>query len=265
MSAAEDAQGVIVTGPEGALSGKVVFIAGSTGSVGRAVAHALAAAGASVAVHYRSNPAAAEALAAELSTPSLAVGAEISDAEQVDAAFTAVEAELGAVDILVNLAHAHMEPTPFLDTTDAQLTGQLDSVKGYAFLVQRALPKMRSAGWGRVVYLSGALMVRLNPGFAAYGAAKSAATTLTKGIALEEGRFGITANVIAPGRIVDPADTEPLLPEWQAFADKLLERMALKEFPDTNDVAAMVSLLVGPGSRHLTGQVLWATGGELVG
>jgi NAD(P)-dependent dehydrogenase (short-subunit alcohol dehydrogenase family) len=257
--------GTIITGPVGSLDGKVALIAGGTGSLGRAVAFALAAAGASVAVHYRSNPAKAESLVAELPTDSVAVGADIAVAAEVDAAFSAVESALGPVDILVNLAHPHLEPTPFLETTAEQFAGQLDSVKGYALLAQRALPNMRAAEWGRIVYFAGALMARLNPGFSAYASAKSAGTTLTKAIALEEGRSGITANIIAPGRVVDPDDTEPLSPEWQALADKLLQRMSLGAFPDTNDVAALVLLLVGPGSGQLTGQTLWATGGELIG
>ena len=248
--------------PRGALTGRVALVAGATGPVGRAIAFALAGAGASVAVHYRSSPDVAAALAAELPTPSVAVGADFTDSAQVDAAYAHIEAELGPVDILVNSSHTAMPPTEFLDTSEAVLTSQLDSVKGHAFLCQRALPRMREGGWGRIVYVSGALMSRPHHGFSAYGAAKAAATTLTKYVALEEGRYGITANIIAPGRVLDPADTEPLEPEWQALADKLLEGMALGVFPDTNDVAAIVSLLVGPGSGHLTAQTLYVTGGE---
>jgi NAD(P)-dependent dehydrogenase (short-subunit alcohol dehydrogenase family) len=257
--------GAIVTSPSGALAGRVALVAGATGPVGRAVAVALAAAGACVAVHYRSDKAKAESLVAELPTRSVAVGADIRQREEVDAAFTRAEAELGPVDILVNLAHAHVEPTSFIETTPQQFSAQLDSVMGYAFLVQRALPNMRAGGWGRIVFFSGALMARLSSGFSAYASAKAASTTLTKAIALEEGRFGITANIIAPGRVLDPDDTETLAPEWQTLADKMLERMALNSFPTTNDVAALASLLLGPGSGHLTGQTLWATGGEAVG
>ena len=248
--------------PRGALTGRVALVAGATGPVGRAIAFALAGAGASVAVHYRSSPEVAAALAAELPTPSLAVGADFTDSAQVDAAYSQIEAQLGPVDILVNSSHISMAPTPFLETSEALLASQLDSVKGHAFLCQRAIPNMREGGWGRIVYLAGALMSRPHHGFAAYAAAKSGATAMTKYIALEEGKYGITANIIAPGRVLNPADTEPLEPQWQALADKLLEGMALGVFPDTNDVAAIVSLLVGPGSGHLTAQTLWVTGGE---
>jgi NAD(P)-dependent dehydrogenase (short-subunit alcohol dehydrogenase family) len=163
--------------------------------------------------------------------------------------------------VLVNASHASMPPTRFVDLTDDQLSSQLDSVRGHAFLCRRALPGMRERGWGRIVYVSGALMSRPAPGFSAYGAAKSAATTLTRYIALENGDAGITANIVAPGRVIDPEDDTPLTPPMQALAERLLERMAL-DFPDADDVAGVVETLVGPRSGPITGQTLWVTGGE---
>lgn len=251
-----------MTPTDGPLAGRVALVAGSTGPVGRAIANALSAGGASVALHYRSSPDIAAAVADGLPTRTVTVGADFTDSAQVDAAYTRIEAELGAVDILVNASHISMSPTPFLETSEALLSSQLDSVRGHALLCQRAIPSMREAGWGRIVYLAGALMSRPHHGFSAYAAAKSAATSMTKYIALEEGRYGITANIVAPGRVLDPAETEPLAPEWQTLADKLLEGMALGVFPDTADVAAVVSMLVGPGSAHLTAQTLWVAGGE---
>ena len=251
-----------MTSADGPLQGRVALVAGSTGPVGRAIASALSNAGASVALHYRNSSDVAAAIAAGLPTRAVTVGADFTDSAQVDAAYARIEAELGPVDILVNASHISMAPTPFLETSAELLGGQLDSVKGHALLCQRAIPPMRRAGWGRIVYLAGALMSRPHHGFSAYAAAKSAATAMTKYIALEEGRYGITANVVAPGRVLDPADTDPLAPEWQKLADKLLEGMALGAFPDANDVAAIVSLLVGPGSGQLTAQTLWVTGGE---
>jgi len=243
------------------LAGRVALVAGGSGPVGKAVAGMLAAAGASVAVHYRSSAVAAEAIVAGLGTPAMTVSADFAVAAEVDAAFDAIEAEFGPVDVLVNASHASLPPTAFADLTDDQLTSQLDSVRGHAYLCRRALPGMRAAGWGRIVYVSGALMSRPAPGFAAYGAAKAAATTLTKYIALENGDAGITANVVAPGRVIDPDDDTPLTPTMAALAARLRERMAL-DFPDAGEVAGVIGLLVGPGSAPLTGQTLWVTGGE---
>lgn len=245
----------------GFLAGRVALVAGATGPVGAAIARMLSAAGASVAVHYRSSSAAADGIVATLSTPAMAVAADVTDVDAVDAAFLAVEHDLGPVDVLVNAAHAAMPPTAFVDLLDVQLAAQLDSVRGHASLCRRALPGMRERGWGRIVYVSGALMARPAPGFAAYGAAKAAASTLTRYIALENGDAGVTANVVAPGRVIDPDDGAPLSPEMIALSARLRERMAL-DFPCADDVAGVVETLVGPRSSPITGQTLWVTGGE---
>ncbi|GAA0993027.1 SDR family NAD(P)-dependent oxidoreductase [Subtercola frigoramans] len=248
-----------LTGP---LSGRVAFVAGGSGPVGRAISRTLSGMGASVAVHYRSSASAAHEFAETLDSPSIAVGARFDDRAEVDAAFTAVESALGPVTILVNAAHTPSPVTAFAEVTDSQLDAQFDSTRGHVVLAQRALPGMRRAGWGRVVYLSGALMTRPYAGFSAYAAAKSAASTFTRYIALEEGVNGITATVVALGRVIDPDDDEPLDEAHQQFAERLLDRMALSEFPCVDDVAGVVSLAVGPHSTHLTGQTLWVTGGE---
>ena len=101
------------------------------------------------------------------------------------------------------------EPRPVAYIDAPLLREQLGAVELHAALCARAIPAMRAAGWGRIVYVSGALMARPARGFGAYGAAKAAATVLTRYVALEEGESGITANIVAPGRVVDPSDDEP--------------------------------------------------------
>jgi NAD(P)-dependent dehydrogenase (short-subunit alcohol dehydrogenase family) len=99
-------------------------------------------------------------------------------------------------------------------------------------------------------------------GLAAYGAAKSAASVLTRYLALEEGRNGITANVVAPGRVCEPDAPEPAEPAMRAVSDALRARMALERFPTPADVADVVVGLTFPHSDQLTAQTLWVTGGE---
>lgn len=247
------------------LEGRVALVAGGTGPVGKAVAAMLADCGASVVVGYRSSTARAEAVVAGLpaSAKAMALAADFGDSAAVDGLFRAVEERLGPVSVLVNAAHAHNPPTPFAAQTDELIAAQVDSLRAHAFLCRRALPGMRAAGYGRIVYIAGALMARVSPGFSLYGAVKAGATTLTKYIALENGDAGVTANVVAPGRVIDPEDDTPLTPEFEVLAARLRERMAL-DFPDTQDIAGVVRLLLRPEAAAITGQVMWATGGELV-
>jgi NAD(P)-dependent dehydrogenase (short-subunit alcohol dehydrogenase family) len=214
-----------------------------------------------VALHYRSRPEAAKSLIDGLSGEHLAVGADLTEPAELEEAVARVERELGPVAVLVNAAHPGNHPLgPVAGGDPAVLRAQLEAVTVHAALCSRVVPGMRAAGRGRVVYLSGALMSRPAPGFGAYAAAKSAATALTKYLALEEGQNGITANIVAPGRVVDPDEEADLTPEQAELSAQLLERMALPRFPSPADVAASVLTLVE--SPAITGQVLWVTGGE---
>ncbi len=239
----------------------VALVAGGTGPLGRAIVTALAQRGLRVAVHYRSRPEAAKELIEALPGGHLAVGADLTDPAALDEAVSQVERELGPITVLVNAAHpGNHSIGPVAGGDPAVLKAQLEAVSAHAALCSRVVPGMREAGRGRVVYLSGALMSRPAPGFGAYGAAKSAATVLTKYLALEEGRHGITANIVAPGRVVDPDEEADLTPEQVKLSAQLLERIALPWFPSPADVAASVLTLVD--SPAITGQVLWVTGGE---
>lgn len=242
--------------PAHSLTGRVALVVGGSGRIGRAVSGDLAARGARVAVGYRRSAESAGQIAGALG--GVAVEIDTGDDAIIDAAFARVESELGAVEILVDAAHAESAPRPVAELDRAYLDSHLRAVPGFAALVRRAIPGMRGAAWGRVVYISGALMSRPHPGFAAYGAAKAAATTLTRYLALEEGRAGITANIVAPGRVFDPADE--LDDDRRALSDLLRERTALGGFPTTAEVAEAVGLLVS--TPQLTGQTVWVTGGE---
>ncbi|SDY56445.1 SDR family oxidoreductase [Herbiconiux ginsengi] len=263
MATTPDALGAVAGG--GALAGRVAFVAGATGTIGRAVAAELAALGATVVVHCRGDRSGAEALAGALPGEHPVVQADLGDAGALEGAFAEVESLVGPVTVLVNTVHAGQGPVRVADATPGIIDAEFAGVKLHAALVARVVPGMRDEGWGRVVYLSGALMSRPHPGFGIYGAAKAAATTLTRYLALEEGRNGITANVVAPGRVVDPAEQVELDATRQELSDRLLERTALGVFPSPLEVAQVVSMLVGPGSGSITGQTMWVTGGEPIG
>ncbi len=240
----------------GDLAGRVALVTGASGLVGRAVCRSLAASGARLVMQYRSNPAGLEAMGAG----HLAVQADFAAPAWRSAVAAALDS-VGGADILVNAAHPASGGAPVAELDPAVLQAHLAAVVLHAELSALVLPGMRAKGWGRVVYLAGALMARFYPGMGAYGAAKAAGAVLTRCLALEEGRHGITANIVAPGRVVDPdKDEGPLDPKWQALADRLLERAALGAFPGPHDVAEAVLGLVR--SPWMTGQTIWVTGGE---
>jgi NAD(P)-dependent dehydrogenase (short-subunit alcohol dehydrogenase family) len=243
-------------------AGRVALVAGGTGAIGREVVRQLAACGAAVAVHGGSRRQDAEALAAELPRAVVVTG-DLTIPDEVDRVFAEVEGGLGPIDLLVNTVHpGPAGAVPVIDVADDFLDAHLDGVRVHLALCRRALPAMRRKHLGRIVFVSGALMSRPVAGLAAYGAAKSAASVLTRYLALEEGRNGITANVVAPGRVCERGAPEPADPAMRAASDALRARMALERFPTPADVAGVVVGLTLPHSDHVTGQTLYVAGGE---
>jgi NAD(P)-dependent dehydrogenase (short-subunit alcohol dehydrogenase family) len=197
----------------------------------------------------------------------VALGADATDAAEVDTLYAAAQDALGGpVTVLVNAADpGDTTAARVAELAPAQLDRHLAGVRAHHLLCARGIPAMREEGFGRIVFVSGALMARPAPGLGAFGAAKAAASTLTRYVALEEGRHGITANVVAPGRIVAPDEPEPSAPHLRALAARLLERMALERFPTYAEVAGAIVALALPSLSPVTGQTLWVTGGEPIG
>lgn len=245
--------------PPGPLTGKTAFVSGSTGVVGRQVCRVLADAGARLVMQYHNT----EPDTAYGETDGhRAVAIDFTFREWQEAVSSAIDS-VGGIDILVSAAHpAHGDGTVGELEADT-LARHLHGTVVHAELVGAMLPHMRRNGWGRVVFVAGALMSRPHPGKGAYGAAKAAGAVLTRYVALEEGRHGITANIVAPSRIIDTDADEPVLSEeMQAFSDQLLARTALGVFPTSQEVADAVYGLVLPTAGAITGQTVWITGGE---
>lgn len=239
---------------------RTALVAGGTGALGREIVSALQSADIAVAVHWRSNRDEAELLAAQHPS-SFAVGANLTDADSVDALFASVESVAGAPSILVNTVHpSGLIPDDVASTPPRALERELDGLRIHHLLCSRAIPAMRADGYGRIVYIGGASTHRPVCGFGAFAATKAAASTLTRYIADECGRDGITANTIAPGRLVDSVDV--LEEEHAAESERLLARTALGRFDTMREVASMVLALTTPGFSSVTGQTLWMAGGE---
>lgn len=240
---------------------RVALVAGATGPIGRATARQLAARGWNVALHYNSSRARAEALAEAIGARARVFGADLT-APDAAAALVSEVSRWGSLAALVNTVHpVESTPAPVADLGAGVLASQLAAVELHASLCAAVVPGMRANGGGTIVYVAGALMTRPAPGFGAFGAAKAAAATLTRYLALEEGRNGIRANIVAPGRVA-PDEPEELDDEWRALELELLARTALGGFPTSDDVARSIATLVGDDGAMLTGQTIWVTGGE---
>ena len=242
--------------------GRVVLVTGGSRGIGRAVAEAFAARGATVVVQFRADRRAAdETLAALDGDGHLALPADLADPEQVRSLVERVVAELGRVDVLVNNAGIY-EQHPVLETSyeDWQRVWRrtLDvNLVGPANLLHAVVPHMAAAGGGRIVNVSSRGAFRGEPDHPAYGASKAGLNSLGQSIALALGRHGIYVTTVAPG-FVETDMAAPFLdgPGGEAIrAQSPLNRAATAE-----EVAKVVVFLATPGTESTTGAVVDVNG-----
>ena len=246
--------------PADATPGRVALVTGASRGIGRAVAVALANAGCRVAVGFGGDAAGgAETLAMVTATgrTGLTVGIDVADAAAVDAAFTAVEAELGPVEILVNNAGITRDGL-LARMSDDQWAAVLDTNLGGAFhTIRRATPKMMRARFGRIVNVSSVSGHLGAPGQANYSAAKAGLLGLSRAVARELASRNVTCNVVAPGPIVT-AMTDGLPDEWRAAMEATVP---LGRLGTPEEVAAVVAFLCSDAAAYVTGALVPVDGG----
>jgi len=238
---------------------RVAIVSGATGAIGSATCRELVASGHHVVVGYRSGAAAAEALAAELAPHATAVRLDVTDAAEVEAC-VATAATLGTIAVLVNNAGVtgddlllRLEPESFDLTLDTNLRG--------AYLLTRAaLRPMLRARYGRIVNVSSIVALRGNAGQVAYGAAKAGLIGMTRSLAREVARKGITVNAVAPGFV--PSAMTDELPE--AARTALVEAAPIGRAVEPEEVARAIAYLASPGAAATTGVVLPVDGGAAI-
>ncbi|MFD7904573.1 3-oxoacyl-ACP reductase FabG [Kitasatospora sp. NPDC059747] len=195
----------------------------------------------------------------------LAVGADVSDAGQVQAAVDRVVAELGAPVVLVNNAGVLRDNLLFKMSESDWDTVMNVHLRG-AFLMTRAVQKhMVDAGFGRIVNLSSS-SAQGNRGQANYSAAKAGLQGFTKTLAIELGKFGVTANAVAPGFIATDMTAATAARVGMDFED--FKRAAASQIPVQRvglpeDVAHTISFLASEGASFVSGQVIYVAGGPL--
>ena len=244
------------------LSGQVALVTGAARGLGRAIALALAHAGADVALGLR-DVATAGDVAAEveaLGRRGLRLQMDVTRLDQVTSAVEATAKHFGRLDILVNNAGLGPEnPAEAVNEADFDLTLAVN-LKGTFFASQAAARVMIPQRHGRIVNLSSQAGFVALPGESVYCMTKAAIAHLTKCLAVEWGRHDITVNAVAPTFIATPG-TEPALADPQIRAD-VLERIAgLHRIGRPADVTGAVVFLASPAASLITGHTILIDGG----
>lgn len=252
------------------LHGKHALVTGAARGIGAAIARTLAAEGATLTLLGR-NEASLQALARELPGQHGIVVADIADPGQVDAAFARARDERGTVHILVNNA-GQAESAPLVRTS-LELWQRMLAVNltGTFLCSQAVLPHMLAAGGGRIVNIASTAAQKGYAYVSAYVAAKHGVLGLTRSLALEVARKGITVNAVCPGY----TDTDILRHSVANVVARTgrSEREALAEFAAGNpqarivqpqEVADAVRWLCGDGAASVTGQAISVSGGEVM-
>jgi 3-oxoacyl-[acyl-carrier protein] reductase len=234
------------------------LVTGASRGIGAAIAKALAADGWPVAVNYRSDADGAEAVVREIGEAggrAFAVQADVADPDAAATLFEQVEEELGGrVLVLVNNAGVRADGlSPQID--DEDWSRVIDTNLSAAFrLTRRALRPMIRGQFGRVVNIASIVGAeRANPGQANYAASKAGLVAMTKTVAAEVARRGVTVNAVAPG-LIETDMTEDI-------GDGLLELVPARRPGTPDEVAACVRFLVSQDAGYVTGVCLTVDGG----
>jgi len=243
------------------LSERVAIITGASRGIGRAVALALAAEGAKVVVNYASSSDAAQQVVTAITDAggsAIALQADVSKLEQVDALFNETLEKFGRVDVLVNNAGItrdtlllRMKPEDWQAVIDLNLTG--------VFLCTRAVSKlMLKQRSGRIINIASVSGQMGNPGQANYSAAKAGVIGFTKTVAKELASRGITVNAVAPGFIATDMTSE-------LKSEEILKYIPLGRYGEPEEVAGMVRFLAADSAAaYITGQVFNVDGGMVM-
>ncbi len=237
---------------------KTALVTGGTGGIGRAIVSRLVEAGMNVVFTYNSDHDGAREIEQRFGEGrAKAYRCDLARTEDVKKFSDKVIEDLGSMDVLVNNAGTSRDRL-FLRTTLRDWKEVMDVNLDGTFNVTKAfLPNMVRQRWGRVIFISSVSGLRGNVGQTSYASSKAALVGLAKSIAREVASRNITCNVVAPG-LIDTAMTRKIKKEYLA---KLMEMIPLGRMGSADEVASLVSYLVGDEASYITGQVMIIDGG----
>lgn len=227
---------------------RTVLVTGGNRGIGLAIATGFAKQGDRVAVTHRGS---------QVPEGMFGVRCDVTDPEQVDTAFSTVEAELGPVEVLV--ANAGItDDTLMLRMSEDQFSRVVDTnLAGAWRCAKRAATKMIRGRWGRMIFISSVVGLSGGAGQVNYAASKAGLVGLARSIARELGSRNVTANVVAPGFI--ETDMTAALPDKRR--DEILATVPLARFASADEVAGVVTWLAGDTAGYVTGAVIPVDGG----
>lgn len=241
-------------------SRRTILVTGANSGIGSVIAERLVRGGYDVAINYKVDPAAAEAVVRKLQSGgarAMAVYADVANAKDVDAMFEKIFAAFGKLDALVNNAGTQVFK-PMLEAEEAEWDRVIaTNLKGCFLCTQRAGRHMRERHAGAIVNIGSGCNKIPFPNLSGYTASKGGIEMLTKSAALELGPYGIRVNCVAPGAI----DTERTRKEIAGFAETWARLTPLRRVGTPEDVAAAVEFLLSENASFISGQTLGVDGG----
>lgn len=249
------------------LTGKVAIVTGSSRGIGRAIAEELAAQGAKVVISSRKQEAcdevAAEINAAHGDGAAVAIAASISDKVQLQDLFARAKEQLGPIDILVCNAASNPYYGSMDGIEDEQFRKVLDNnILSNHWLIQLALPDMRTKGDGAIIVVSSIGGLRGSPTIGAYNVSKAADFQLVRNYAVENGEHGIRVNAVAPGLV--KTDFARALWENPKALAATEARLPMRRIGEPRDIAGAAVYLSSPAARWTTGQMIVVDGGATI-
>ncbi|MEV7075794.1 SDR family oxidoreductase [Streptomyces sp. NPDC093990] len=237
---------------------RVALVTGGSGGIGKAVVERLAEDGFAVAVHYAGNKGKAEAVVEKIKASggqAIAVGGDVADEREMEAAFDAVETAFGGIDVVVNGAGIMvLAPIATMDLDDLDRMHRTN-IRGTFVVSQQAARRVRRGG--AIINVSTSVTRTQLPTYGAYVASKAAVQGITLILARELRGKDITVNTVAPGPIATPLFLEG---KDEATVAHFAKATPLERLGEPEDVAESVAFLAGP-ARWVNGQVLYTNGG----
>jgi NAD(P)-dependent dehydrogenase (short-subunit alcohol dehydrogenase family) len=245
----------------GVLDGRVAVVTGASRGIGRAIALALAGAGADVALAGR-DVARLDAVAGEIrdgGRRALAVPADVTDRGQVDALVARTVDELGGLDVVVNNSGV-VSSLPLLEMSDEEWDRVLDTNLRGVFLVTRAAGRhLVQQGSGKVVNIASNFAFKGVAGHAAYCASKAGVVAFTRAMAVEWARFGVQVNALAPGYV--ETDLNADVRADPDAAARIVRSVPARRMGHADEFGPWVVLLASSASDYMTGETVTIDGG----